>query len=88
MVKTIEKCTAWVLAAAILLSMACIGVYAQRAPFRYGDVNGDGKVSAADAMEVSKHTAKIITLTGDAFKAADVNGDGIVSVKDLSLIHI
>ena len=40
MVKTIKKCTAWVLAAAILLSMACIGVYAQRAPFRYGDVNG------------------------------------------------
>ncbi len=87
MVKTIEKCTAWVLAAAILLSMACIGVYAQRAPFRYGDVNGDGKVSAADAMEVSKHTAKIITLTGDAFKAADVNGDGIVSVKDAILIQ-
>ena len=87
MVKTIKKCTAWVLAAAILLSMACIGVYAQRAPFRYGDVNGDGKVSAADAMEVSKHTAKIITLTGDAFKAADVNGDGIVSVKDAILIQ-
>ena len=87
MAKTIEKCTAWVLAAAILLSMACIGVFAEHAPFRYGDVNGDGILSAADAMEVSKHTAAVIRLTGDSFKAADVNGDGNVSVKDAILIQ-
>jgi hypothetical protein len=35
-----------------------------------GDVNGDGEIDIADALEILKHLAGISTLTGDALAAA------------------
>ena len=47
-----------------------------------GDVNGDGKVTSADAREVLRAAAKLGTLSDEAKKKADVNGDGKVTSED------
>ena len=47
-----------------------------------GDVNGDGKVTAADAREALRASAKLETLTEEQKKGADMNGDGKVTAAD------
>lgn len=47
-----------------------------------GDVNGDGKVSSLDYIQIKNHIMGSKKLTGDALKRADVNGDGKVSSLD------
>ena len=47
-----------------------------------GDVNGDGKVSSLDYIQIKNHIMNTKKLTGDALKRADVNGDGKVSSLD------
>ncbi len=44
--------------------------------FVKGDVNNDGKVTAADARKILRVSAKLDVLTGQAKKNADVDGDG------------
>lgn len=44
-----------------------------------GDVNGDGKISAADARLALQASAKMVTLESPYFLAADINSDGTVS---------
>lgn len=48
-----------------------------------GDVNGDGRISAMDLLQVQKHLLKLITLQDAYSIAADVNGDGRISAMDL-----
>ncbi|MBR4867930.1 MAG: hypothetical protein IKU10_02135 [Clostridia bacterium] len=48
----------------------------------YGDLTGDGEVSASDALEVLKSVVGKVTLTADQKVAADVTGDGEVSAAD------
>ncbi len=48
----------------------------------YGDVDGDGKVSAADALEVLKSVVGKVTLTDEQKTAADVDGSGKVDATD------
>lgn len=48
----------------------------------YGDVNGDGKVTAKDSMTVQRYAIKLVELTDDQLKAADVDNDGKVTAKD------
>jgi uncharacterized repeat protein (TIGR02543 family) len=48
----------------------------------YGDVDGDTKVTAADALEVLKSVVGKVTLTEDQSKAADVDGSGNVDAAD------
>jgi len=48
----------------------------------YGDVDGNGKVEAADALEVLKSVVGKVTLTEDQSKAADVDGSGKVDAAD------
>jgi len=48
----------------------------------YGDLTGDGEVSAADALEVLKSVVGKVTLTDDQKVAADVTDDGEVSAAD------
>lgn len=48
-----------------------------------GDVNGDGRISAMDLLQVQKHLLKLITLQDAYGIAADVNLDGRVSAMDL-----
>lgn len=47
-----------------------------------GDVNGDGTISAEDALIILKHVVGLETLTGDALINADVNGDKAISAED------
>lgn len=51
-----------------------------------GDVNCDGKVSAADARLVLRHSANLTFLDGYAFFAADVDCDTGISAADARLI--
>ena len=51
-------------------------------PELYGDINGDGKVTAKDSMTVQRYAIKLATLTDEQLKAADVDKDGKVNAKD------
>lgn len=48
----------------------------------YGDVDGDGYVTAADAQLVADYVIGLIELTADQLHRADVNGDGQVNGVD------
>jgi hypothetical protein len=52
----------------------------------YGDVSGDGNVSAYDASLAGQAAVGFITLSEDQKKKADVTGDSNVSAYDASLI--
>lgn len=52
----------------------------------WGDVNYDGIVNAADALEVLKGASALKTLTDDEKAAADVNFDGLYNAMDALLI--
>jgi len=47
-----------------------------------GDVNGNGKINAIDAMMAMQHSAKVITLTEAQQVLADVNKNGKVNALD------
>lgn len=49
----------------------------------YGDVSGDGIISAVDLLTVQKHLLGYTTLLGSFNKAADVNKDANLSAVDL-----
>lgn len=53
----------------------------------YGDVNGDGDITAVDATLVQKHVVQLETLSADKQILADVNGDNTISVVDATLIQ-
>ncbi len=52
-----------------------------------GDVDGDGKVSAKDALVILRYTINLAKLDDNQLKLADVDGDGKVSAKDSMLIQ-
>lgn len=55
---------------------------------RLGDVNKNGNITVADAVEIQKHIANIITIDGDAAQyVCDLNNDGRVSVADAVMIQ-
>jgi hypothetical protein len=47
-----------------------------------GDLNGDGKITLTDFVQMKAHLLGKSTLTGSCLKAADVNGDGKVTLTD------
>ncbi len=47
-----------------------------------GDVNGDGKVSSLDYIQIKNHIMQVKILNGASLLRADVNGDGKVSSLD------
>ena len=55
---------------------------AKRQEVRIGDVNFDGSVKAADARLALRSSARVETLSADAFLAADVDLDGKVTASD------
>lgn len=54
--------------------------------FVLGDADGDGKVTAADALLLSKHIKGKITLTPEQLQALDMNGDGKWDDEDVKAI--
>ena len=52
----------------------------------YGDVNGDGKENAADALKVLKAAVGKEKLTAEQKKAADINADGKINATDAQAI--
>ncbi len=48
----------------------------------YGDIDGDGKVTAADALEVLKSVVGKTTLTDEQFTAADTDGNDKADAAD------
>lgn len=53
----------------------------------YGDLDGDGKVTATDLSVINRAANGKITLTADEKKRADLNGDGRVSKEDMELVQ-
>lgn len=53
----------------------------------YGDVTGDGKISAMDLLAVQKHLLKISLLQGPALQAADCNRSSSVTASDLLAVQ-
>ncbi len=51
-----------------------------------GDINGDGKINAADARLALRKSANLQTLSDIEFTAADYNSDGKVTAADARLI--
>lgn len=54
-----------------------------------GDVNSDGRISAADALTVLQFSAGLVSLNEDAKEKSDVNRDGRINAADaLSILQI
>ena len=53
---------------------------------RLGDINGDGKIDAVDALLALQHSVQLSVLEGDKLTAADVNRDGRVDASDALLM--
>ena len=47
-----------------------------------GDINGDGKVTLTDFVQLKSHILNKSTLTGAYASAADLNGDGKITLTD------
>lgn len=52
-----------------------------------GDVDGDGALSASDALLMRKFLARAITEDSIIIGGADLNEDGIVNAKDMILLR-
>lgn len=50
--------------------------------YKKGDVNGDGKVTSLDYIQIKNHIMGTKVLSGDTLKRADVNEDGKVTSLD------
>jgi len=53
---------------------------------KYGDVTGDGKDDAGDALEVLKNVVGKVKFTDAQLLAGDVNGDKKVDAQDALMI--
>jgi hypothetical protein len=52
----------------------------------YGDVGGDGAVTACDSALTAQYAVRSVTLTSDRQKATEVSGDGSITAHDAALI--
>lgn len=53
----------------------------------FGDVNGDGVLTVADATEIQKNIVSLVDFTSEQLVIADFNGDGKVNVNDVTEIQ-
>lgn len=53
----------------------------------YGDVTEDGEVDVTDVLVLSKHVAKLVTLTADKALLADVSCDGEIDIYDVLMVQ-
>ena len=55
-------------------------------PYHYGDVNGDGTITAVDALLCANYTLDLMDFQPVEFLAADIDGSGSINVFDVLLI--
>lgn len=60
-------------------------MYSYPFPLFPGDADGDGVVTASDALLIARHAMQLQILTGSALEAADVDGNGTVALTDALL---
>ena len=53
----------------------------------YGDVNGDGDVTIADATLIQKHSVGLTSIADKYLVLGDVNADGVINVLDATMIQ-
>ena len=70
------------IALAIAKALCSIVGVTYKTPNVAGDVNGDGKVTTADAREALRAAVGLENLTDAQKKKADADGDGKVSTSD------
>lgn len=51
-----------------------------------GDLNGDGLVTSADAVLLTRSLTDLAELTAEQQKAADINGDGVITSADAVIL--
>jgi len=61
-------------------------IWPEKSSILYGDVSGDGQISAYDAALTAQAVVGLATLTADQAKAADVSGDKQITAYDAALI--
>ncbi len=91
MKKTLRKIVAMVCAVMIMCSVAVMSVSADSRKLTrrlYGDVNGDGVISKADATMIQQYSVMLIELDNIQKIAADVTGDGIVNINDVTEVQM
>tara|TARA_B100000427_G_scaffold309340_1_gene298296 strand:- start:250 stop:672 length:423 start_codon:yes stop_codon:yes gene_type:complete len=54
--------------------------------YNYGDVNGDGTITAVDALLCANYTLDLMDFLPVEFLAADIDGSGIINIFDVLLI--
>lgn len=79
-----NKILAIILTFALLCSSAIL--FASADGIILGDINGDGKVNAADARLALRAASRLDTLEGDAFIAADVDFNSKINANDARAI--
>lgn len=70
----------------VLLCLTVFSVTAFALPLERGDVDGSGKVTAADARKTLRFSAQLEEATDEQKAAADVDGDGDVTAVDARII--
>lgn len=70
----------------VLTAISVFSAFAFADFIKAGDVNGDGKVNAADARLVLRVSASLEALTEEQRVVAEVTGDGKISAADARLI--
>lgn len=70
----------------LLLCLSLFSVTAFAAGYQRGDVDGNGKVTAADARKALRFSAQLEQPTDEQKAAADVNGDRAVTAVDARII--
>ncbi len=81
-----KKIVAAVCAVATICSVSVVGASALTRRL-YGDVNGDGVISMADAQLIQRYSLQLEEFDKYQLIAADVNGDGSVTLKDASMVQ-
>ncbi len=76
------------LTSAVTLATAAVfaGTSAAGALPAFGDMNGDGKVTASDARIILRHAARLENIEDSLLPAADADGDGRISASDARMV--